>query len=164
MVNKYLCSKCGKKSAIRYGNFKLKNGKLIQRLRCQYCKRTTSQSNQTSIFDRARVTNDEIHKAIMLYTKGKTIQYIANRLNKRPNTITDWIKKCCEHLPKYKTYLEKRSRFHSTYPYKAEKEAIEYLKVFLNKIMNRVTRLKKKNIKIKFSKILVNRQDRYSNY
>lgn len=67
MVTKYLCPKCGKTEAIRYGKFTLKDGKSVSRIRCKTCKKTSYIPYRNSFFNKMKTPEGKIHEALTLY-------------------------------------------------------------------------------------------------
>ena len=47
----------------------------------------------------------EFHEAIEYYSNGHTIKDISKQLNKRPNTIIDWVKKVKRNIKSYRSCL-----------------------------------------------------------
>lgn len=114
MDKRITCPKCQKlHSCIRYGNLKLRNRQLAQRIRCKTCGET-SVYYRHPFFTDMRFSPGEVHKAMLLYYEGNhTIKEIALQLKTRPNTIINWIRKVRENKKLYADYLNKYRNYDS---------------------------------------------------
>lgn len=101
------CPECSRASRfIKYGKFTLRDGSVVQRIKCTRCKKCTlCISERHLFFNKMHVLPKQFNDAIRSYAYGEAKAHIAKRLKTRPNTVINWIKRVRNNKHLYRDYL-----------------------------------------------------------